>query len=421
MAIISLLAALAAGIALWIVAIRCQRERARNQQRVADCERNHETELQQARNDRDGLLNALNDAFLLVDSSAQILFANTAAHQLCGSRSLINRPLREAFIDPRLASALTQCLESIEPVQTQVTLPQQAYPTRNLEARGMNAWIINASKLAGQNGSPPHTRIIIRDVTSEFQTDQIRKDFVANASHELRTPMAIISGYLENLLDDDMIDDPEIARRFLGVMRKHADRMSRIIEDMLVISKLESGEHNQLNMENFRLRECFQDILDRLESVIRTQQANIHLVLPSDPPITLHGDRFYWIQALFNLVENALKQNPQPGLSIELGAAEFEDHHEIWVSDSGVGIPSADLPFIFRRFYRVDKQHNQSDIKGTGLGLSIVKRAIEAHGGTITAHSIAGSETKFLITLPKTSPEIPLVSGPLPPAGKPHP
>lgn len=420
-AIISLLAALAAGIALWTIAIRWKRERVRNQQQLADCNRIHEAEVQQARNDRDGLLNALNDAFLLVDSSAKILFANSAAHRLCSTRTLVNRPIREAFIDPRLGGALIKCLESSEPVQTEITLPQQTSPVRNLEARGINAWIIDAAKIPNQDGTPPLTRIIIRDVTSEYQTDQIRKDFVANASHELRTPMAIITGYLENLLDDDMIDDPEIARRFLGVMRKHADRMSRIIEDMLVISKLESGEHNQLNMESFKLRECFQDILDRLESVIRTQQANIHLVLPSDPPIILHGDRFYWIQALFNLVENALKQNPQPGLSIELGAVEFDDHHEIWVSDNGVGIPSADIPFIFRRFYRVDKQHSQSSIKGTGLGLSIVKRAIEAHGGTITAHSIPGSETKFLITLPKTNPETPPASETLPPAGNTHP
>jgi len=404
---ISLIAALAAGIALWIRVIQSRRERAWNQRQLANCERRHEEVLQQARNDRDGLLNALNDAFLLVDNSALILFANSAAHRLCNTRTLVNRPVREAFIDPRLASALTKCLESSEPIQTQVALPQQVSPARNIEARGMSVWIIDAAKLPSQNGLPPHTRIIIRDITSEFQTDQIRKDFVANASHELRTPMAIITGYLENLLDDDMIDDPEIARRFLGVMRKHADRMSHIIEDMLVISKLESGEHTQLNMESFRLRECFQDILDRLESVIRAQQANIRLVLPGDPPITLHGDRFYWIQALFNLVENALKQNPQPGLTIELGAAEFANHHEIWVSDNGVGIPSADIPFIFRRFYRVDKQHSQGSIKGTGLGLSIVKRAIEAHGGTISAHSIPGSETKFLITLPKTKPETP--------------
>jgi len=269
-----------------------------------------------------------------------------------------------------------------------------------LETRGVNAWIIDAARLPTHEGGEPTTRLILRDVTTEHQTEQIRKDFVANASHELRTPMAIINGYLENLLDDDMVNDPQMARRFLSVMRKHADRISRIVEDMLVISRLESGEAAALKIEPFRFRSCIKDVLERLESLIRSQQAEI-LVLMPDEGLILHGDRFYWTQVLFNLVENALKQNPHPGLRVEIGCETAGDFHHIWVADNGIGIPSADLPHIFRRFYRVEKHHSQQEIKGTGLGLSIVKRAIEAHGGTITVTSVPGRETKFFITLPK--------------------
>jgi signal transduction histidine kinase len=104
---------------------------------------------------------------------------------------------------------------------------------------------------------------------------------------------------------------------------------------------------------------------------------------------------------LFNLVENALKQNPRTELHVEVGCEPIGEAIRIWVSDNGVGIPSADLPHIFRRFFRVEKHHSQQEIKGTGLGLSIVKRAIEAHGGTISVTSVPGSETKFLITVPK--------------------
>jgi signal transduction histidine kinase len=104
---------------------------------------------------------------------------------------------------------------------------------------------------------------------------------------------------------------------------------------------------------------------------------------------------------LFNLIENALKQNPFKDLKIEVGAEDVDKYVRIWVSDNGVGIPSADLPHIFRRFYRVEKHHSQMEIKGTGLGLSIVKRAIEAHQGTITVSSTPGRETKFLMTIPK--------------------
>ncbi len=120
-----------------------------------------------------------------------------------------------------------------------------------------------------------------------------------------------------------------------------------------------------------------------------------------DPDMVIHGDRFYWTQVLFNLVENALKQNPYENLKVEVGSEDAGKSIRIWVADNGVGIPSSDLPHIFRRFYRVDKQHSQLEITGTGLGLSIVKRAIEAHHGEITVTSTPGRETKFLMTIPK--------------------
>ena len=237
-------------------------------------------------------------------------------------------------------------------------------------------------------------------MTDELQLEQVRKDFVANASHELRTPLAIINGYLENLLDDEMLEKPETARRFLVIMRTHTERISRIVDDMLVISRLESGEANALNIEPFPFLACINDILERLESDIRNQCANIIVKMP-DPGLIMQGDRFYWTQVLFNLVENALKQNSHDGLSVEIGCEQVEDNIQVWVSDNGVGIPCDDLPYIFLRFFRVEKHHSQQEIKGTGLGLSIVKRAIEAHGGTISVVSHPGRETSFVITVPK--------------------
>ncbi|RYD38465.1 MAG: PAS domain-containing protein, partial [Verrucomicrobiaceae bacterium] len=362
-----------------------------------------EQDLASARDERNRLLHALGDAFLLVDADTDIRFANDAARSLFGNRELLNRPVREAFLDPRLADTVIRCLETGEPVQSRVVFSQQTSPRGDLENRGFNAWIIDAAKLACPSGDSATIRVIIRDVTTEHQIEQVRKDFVANASHELRTPLAIINGYLENLLDDGMVEDPEMARRFLSIMRKHSDRISRIVEDMLVISRLESGEANALKVEPFKFRSCINDILERLESMVRNQQAEVSVTMP-DPTLVMQGDRFYWTQVLFNLVENALKQNPYPGLKVGIGCEPAGDDIRIWVSDNGVGIPSADLPHIFRRFFRVEKHHSQQEIKGTGLGLSIVKRAIEAHGGTIGVTSVPGSETKFLITVPKVCP-----------------
>lgn len=383
----------------WLV-YSLRRARSAFREEVQAWKQRLENDLQHARNERDRLLDALGDAFLLLDENAEIRFANQSARTLFGDRSILGRQVREAVLDPRLADVLLRAVETGESVQTQLVLPQQSSFRGDSENRGFNAWIVDAARLPDSAGSSPFTRVVIRDVTAEHQLEQIRKDFVANASHELRTPLAIINGYLENLLDDDMIDDREITRRFLTVMRKHAERISRIVEDMLMISKLESGEASALKNEPFRFRACVHDILERLESVIRQQAAEVSVTMP-DESLRLNGDRFYWTQVLFNLVENALKQNPHKGLKVEIGCIRTpEGDVRIWVSDNGVGIPSADLPHIFRRFYRVEKHHSQQEIKGTGLGLSIVKRAVEAHGGAIGVSSMPGQDTRFTMDLP---------------------
>jgi two-component system phosphate regulon sensor histidine kinase PhoR len=399
-ATLSTVAALAALTALGVTALRLRRARKDFNEEVAAWKLKLDLDLRQAKRERDQLLDALGDAFMLVDANARVLFANKAARTLFRGRDLTGRTVQEAFLDQRLAAALMRCLETGEPTVTRAVLPQQSSPLGDQERRGMNAWVIDAARLSDSPADDPTTRVVIRDVTSEYQTEQIRKDFVANASHELRTPLAIINGYLENLIDDDLLDDKELTRRFLKVMRKHTERISRIVEDMLVISRLESGEAAALKVKPFRIRSCVSDVLERLESVIHNQQATIKIDMP-DLDFTFAGDRFYWTQVLFNLVENALKQNPRPGLTVTIGCQRDDKSTQIWVADDGVGIPSADLPHIFRRFYRVEKHHSQEEIKGTGLGLSIVKRAVEAHGGEIRVISTPGQDTRFTMEVPR--------------------
>ena len=398
---LELAVALAALAALTILALRLRRAREDFQQEVAAWKVRLDLDLKHARQERDHLLDALAESFLLIDAESRIIFANKSAIGMFPGRELLDRRVQEVFLNPKLSKPLLECLRTREPIVTRVVLPHATKSSTEHDASSSVVLVVDASPVSDTPDDAPVIRVVIRDVTSEHHTEQIRKDFVANASHELRTPLTIINGYLANLIDDGLVEDPEMTRRFLKIMRKHSERIARIVEDMLVISRLESGEASALNMKPFRMRSCIQDVLERLESMIRNQKASITVEMP-DEDLTLNGDRFYWTQVLFNLVENALKQNPRAGLNIQVGCVEEEGDIRLWVADDGVGIPSADLTHIFRRFYRVAKHHSQEEIKGTGLGLSIVKRAVEAHHGSITVSSVPGDDTRFTMRLPRT-------------------
>ncbi|MGB2403077.1 MAG: ATP-binding protein [Akkermansiaceae bacterium] len=382
---------------VWIVFQQYQK----NKQAVADradYERRQREAKKELVRERDQLLDALGDAFLLVNDTSQIVFANKCARKLVKGRRLRGRSIMEAFLDDKLSIAIMKCVRTGKPMQEQVVLESAYTPLGSVNKQGATAWVIDAAPLESDIDEAL-TRVVIRDVTAEYQADQVRRDFVANASHELRTPMAIINGYLENLLEDNLLEEPEVARKFLQTMDKHGKRIARLVEDMLVISKMESGDALALNQEHFEIRSCIDDVIDRLEPVMDKQSVTMMIEVKPEG-LTMMGDRFYWTQILFNLVENALKQNVHSPLQISVTVQVYDDLVSILISDDGVGIPAEDLPFVFKRFYRVEKHHSQNEIKGTGLGLSIVSRAIEAHGGTIEVTSTPGHETCFSISVP---------------------
>lgn len=344
-------------------------------------------------------IDALSDAFFIITHDLEIRKANSRAREIFRNQSLIGRNLPEVFMNSYLTDSVRRMVQQGIPDQEKIVLSSSSHTLSGDATEGETAWIIQVTPLPN-HVDYPLTCLVLRDISTEHRTEQIRTDFVANASHELRTPLAIINGYLENLLDDDVVESPEMSRKMLTTMRKHGSRLSRLIDDMLVVSRLESGENAALNIEPFDLIECAEDVLERLDQIINASDVNMIKEFRSKQ-IILNGDRFYWTQVLFNLIENAIKQNPNRSLKIILKIELLpQDQVQISICDNGIGIPSAHLPFIFKRFYRVDKHHTQSDIKGTGLGLSIVKRAIEAHSGTIEATSTPGVQTCFTIKAP---------------------
>lgn len=343
----------------------------------------------------------LGDACMLVAQSGEIVYINSGAADLFGTPAdLRGRRLSQVFPDPKVNEFLSKAF-ALKQGSVEDEFIITIHPRGRTEERYC---VFNAALVNGLDESQPLVRMVVRDETRRQETEQIRRDFVANASHELRTPLAIINGYLENLVEGD-IKDPAMVHKSLVTMSKHGERLAQLVEDMLTISKVEAIAENEaakLRKQSFHVRECVQGVLDRLQPMFDQKKARHHLEIDGNDE--LRGDRFYWDQVFFNLVENALKENADDGqLMITILMSRANGEVTIRVRDNGIGIAHEHMPFIFKRFYRVAKDHSQEKIKGTGLGLSIVKRAVEAHGGTIRVESNQRLRTEFIITLPESA------------------
>jgi len=236
--------------------------------------------------------------------------------------------------------------------------------------------------------------LFLQDITEEKRVETIKKDFVANVSHELRTPLASIKGYAETLLDGGL-DERDTAKEFLRVIDRHAIRMSRIIDDLLVLSKLE-------NQQMTIITACvdFKDLISSTEKSFAKQARDKGLALEADFPADLpkvYGDRDRLEQVLVNLLDNAIKYTPAGG-GVRLSAVRDDGRVRVDVTDTGIGIPAPDIPRIFERFYRVDKARSR-DMGGTGLGLAIVKHIVQGHNGTLSVKSTPGQGSCFSFTV----------------------
>jgi len=337
----------------------------------------------------EAILNEIRQGVVIVDAEMHIRFANKPLSSLL-ERPVIHtgRSLIEELRDHQLTDLVQQAIKDRKRVTRQV----QMFSGRSSNAANLSGryFMIEASPISDPRVGAAW--LMVQDVTETALTEQIRRDFIANASHELRTPLTIINGYIETLRDS-----PALLPRCLDTMEKHGKRLARLTEDMLSISRLEDTT-TPLNAEPFEVRQCVQDAIDHLAPMHEKRDARFVLDFPKKNGL-LQGDRFYWDQIFTNLIENALKENPQSGLVITISGQWSDTECVLKVSDNGTGIPAHDLPFIFKRFFRGDKHHS-SAVKGTGLGLSIVKRAVEAHRGTITATSQPGLATTFIMTVP---------------------
>jgi two-component system, OmpR family, phosphate regulon sensor histidine kinase PhoR len=342
------------------------------------------------------LANGIEDGLLIISPELRLMYMNRSAVRfLPFATASVGRPLLESVRDHRMVDLVSKALSEGHRVQEEII--QTFGDTSGRRDQRVISLEVVLLKDEVPNSPLISALVILRDETEKRALEKIRRDFVANASHELRTPLSIITGYLENLLSGDL-SSPVQQKRAYDLMNKHAQRLARIVEDMLLISRLESGEGDVLRAEEVDIKACVMDVVGLLSHVITTQNAVVNVSVKRGTSVKITGDRYYWEQIFFNLIENALKENPARGLKVSVKIAEVDGDLEVQVCDDGVGIPGADLPFVFKRFYRVEG-HRSKQVKGTGLGLSIVKRAVEAHQGTISLRSQPGIETVFTIRI----------------------
>ncbi|MFC0522359.1 two-component system histidine kinase PnpS [Pontibacillus salicampi] len=237
--------------------------------------------------------------------------------------------------------------------------------------------------------------LVFHDITELKNLEQMRKDFVANVSHELKTPITSIRGFSETLLDGAMQDDA-LREQFIKIILKESQRLQSLIHDLLELSKLEKEEF-ELNIEQVSVKDLIQDIIPIVEHQAEEKDIKLHQELQSDTIID--GDSARLKQVVINLVTNAINYTPSNG-DVTVTLEKHFDKVKITVSDSGVGIPEEDIPRIFERFYRVDKARSRNS-GGTGLGLAIVKHIVEGHHGSIEVESAHQEGTTFRIYLPE--------------------
>jgi signal transduction histidine kinase len=240
-----------------------------------------------------------------------------------------------------------------------------------------------------------------RDITALRRLEQVRKDFVANVSHELRTPLTSIKGYVEALLDGAR-DNPDEAVRFLQIILRQSDRLNLILEDLLQLSQIESGMV-RFRREPVHLGSLIERTLPLIKPLADKKRQSLTVAVPPDlPPVA--GDEDRLVQVLTNLLDNAIKYTPEGGaISITGGIAalpaDSPAQAELSIADTGIGIPEADRPRVFERFYRVDKARSR-EMGGTGLGLSIVKHIVEGHAGRIWVEGVQPTGSRFIVRLP---------------------
>jgi two-component system phosphate regulon sensor histidine kinase PhoR len=340
----------------------------------------------------EAILRGMVEGVIVTDLDGHVVLLNARARQLLALApgvDPVGRSLLELARDPGIAEIPRRIVAGDVVLRRDVTLGGS--PGRSLQ--------VNAARLTGEDGRPFGLVLVLHDVSELRRLETVRRDFVANVSHELRTPLTAIKGYAETLLGGAG-DEPGTRARFLTIIDRHAERLGRLIDDLLTLSDLEFGR-TPLRRRALPLAPAIDDVVQILADGAERRGLTLSAAVAPDTPLAdADGDRVR--QVLVNLIDNAVKYTPEGGrvqVDARRGSLAGAPAVELTVVDTGVGIPSHDLPRLTERFFRVDRARSR-ELGGTGLGLAIVKHIVQAHDGRLEIESTLGHGTTVRVTLP---------------------
>jgi two-component system phosphate regulon sensor histidine kinase PhoR len=339
-------------------------------------------EMARARAHTDAILTGMVEGVLLVDRGGRVVLINPAMRAMLHVTSTPEgQHYLEVVRQPDIASMIAAALDSRPTTPVEVAFDRE--PRRQVVA--------NVVPVGSERGGAV---LVLHDITELRHADQVRRDFVANVSHELRTPLTAIRGYVEALMDAP--PDEQESRRFLEIISRHALRMERLVRDLLRLARLDAGQET-IARAACSLEAIVMAVAHDLHPALEARHQRVQCEVAPDAA-SVPGDAAKLHDVFRNLIENAGNYSPDGGL-IDVIARRSGSAVEVEVADRGPGVPEADLPRIFERFYRVDRSRSR-DPGGTGLGLSIVKHLVELHGGSVRAAARPGGGAVFTVRLP---------------------